>query len=834
MAQFEKFFDAVKNILVGQRRTIRDLERRVRQIKTHESRYRAFSQPEFRLVSEGFKTRFQAGETLELLLPECFAVVKEAIKRALNIDVRDAQLLGGVAMHHGSIVELATGEGKSLMVLFPAYLHSLAGDGVHIATLNRYLAARDHAQADRVLSMLGCSVGLLDPRAKPATRRQAYACDITYSVYDEFARDYLRDNTQMTVADLVQRGHASAFLDEIDAILIDEARAPVTLSETYEPSDRLYRGVQAVIAALPEESSEIDTETNAVFLTEKGQDDVEAALRSAGLLDESGSIYDQNNIDLSHHVQKALQARYLYSRDKDYVVINGHIVLVDPVTGRAMPGRRFGDGLHQALEAKEGVSLGPETQTLSTISVQNYFRIYKSRSGMTATAIENANEFYEVYRLRVLQLPSTKPLKRIDLPDQFFETAEKKIETVTTKIAEAYGRNQPVLVGTTSIRQSDEISRKLKALSIDHNMLTARHDADEASVIANAGLPRAVTIAANMAGRGTDIFLGGPPPQHDASEAEIAAHRLRRQDVLDAGGLLVIGTEKHDSRRLDQQLRGRAGRQGDVGTTVFMLSLEDDFVRPILKQKPDYFKSRNALSHYDQQWIHSFFSAHQKNVEESHSQMRIQLMKFDDIVHKQRQVIFAERLRLMKDDDLNAIVSAMREQVINDLIDRYIVGRSFLDEETTELFRQDCIDLFGFEVHDFERIASALSAHEMDDNKVREILHEQADLLVAKRRTEFGHELSSSLERQAVLNAIDTRWNEHQRIMERLRSVIGLRAEGRRDPYTEYQTEAFDLFESMLAQLRLDVTRSLARARPLDSKQQMQAIENLLFDVTAA
>lgn len=834
MAQFEKFFDAVKNILVGQRRTIRDLEKRVRQIKTHESRYQAFSLAEFRLVSEGFKTRFQAGETLELLLPECFAAVKEAIKRGLNIDVRDAQLLGGVAMHHGSIVELATGEGKSLMVLFPAYLHSLAGDGVHIATLNPYLAARDHAQADRVLSLLGCSVGLLDPRAKPATRRQAYACDITYSVYDEFARDYLRDNTQMTVTDLVQRGHASVFLDEIDAILIDEARAPVTLSETYEPSDRLYRGVQAVIAALPEETSEIDTETNAVFLTEKGQDDVEAALRSAGLLDESGSIYDQNNIDLSHHVQKALQARYLYSRDKDYVVINGHIVLVDPVTGRAMPGRRFGDGLHQALEAKEGVSLGPETQTLSTISVQNYFRIYKSRSGMTATAIENANEFYEVYRLRVLQLPSTKPLKRIDLPDQFFETAEKKIEAVTSKISEAYGRNQPVLVGTTSIRQSDEISRKLKALSIEHNMLTARHDADEASVIANAGLPRAVTIAANMAGRGTDIFLGGPPPQHDASEAEIAAHRLRRQDVLDAGGLLVIGTEKHDSRRLDQQLRGRAGRQGDVGTTVFMLSLEDDFVRPILKQKPDYFKSRNALSRYDQQWIHSFFAAHQKNVEESHSQMRIQLMKFDDIVHKQRQVIFAERLRLMKDDDLNTIVSAMREQVINDLIDRYIVGRSFLDEETTELFRQDCIDLFGFEVLDFERIASALSAHEMDDNKVREILHEQAELLVAKRRTEFGHELSSSLERQAVLNAIDTRWNEHQRIMERLRSVIGLRAEGRRDPYTEYQTEAFDLFENMLAQLRLDVTRSLARARPLDSKQQMQAIENLLFDVTAA
>lgn len=830
----QSIFRTLKAAMTGRYVPMRDLESRVRDIRLHEAQFQNLESAELMTSFAQFKLRFDHGETLEALLPECFAAVQNAIKRAMDIEIRDVQLVGAMAMHHGSIVEMATGEGKSLMVLFPAFLQSLSGEGVHIATLNPYLAERDHAQAERVLGLLGCSVGLLSPRTKPVTRRQAYACHITYSVYDEFARDYLRDNTQLTSSDLVQRGHASVFLDEIDAILIDEARVPVTLTETHEPSDTLYRGVQHIIANLAPDLIEIDEESNSVHLTEAGQDEVEEGLRSSGQLTLSDSIYDPHNIDLAHTVLKALQANFAFARDKDYVVLNEQVVLVDPVTGRAMPGRRFGDGLHQALEAKEGVPLGPETQILSTITVQNYFRVYTKRAGMTATAIENAHEFKEVYNLEVVQLPPANALIRQDMPDEFFETSSKKYDAVIARITEANRKKQPVLVGTTSIRQSEDISQRLNALSIEHQLLTARHDADEAQVIANAGLPGVITIAANMAGRGTDIYLGGPHPSGKADNVDTKAHRIRRQEVLDAGGLLVIGTEKHDSRRLDKQLRGRAGRQGDPGMSVFILSLEDDFIRPILKKKRDYFKGRKTDSRFGQQWIRSFFSSHQRNIEESHSQLRIQLMKFDTVLHKQRQVVFAERLRLMKDADLHSVVAAMRNQVIDDVIDRHISGRNAIDTIATELFCRECEELFGISSSDLDDLILSFSSGPLNETEIRNVLRHYADNLSARRRTQFGPDLSASFERQAVLNAIDLRWNEHQRVMERLRSVIGLRAEGRRDPYSEYQTEAFDLFEKMLTQLRFDVTRSLARARPLDTQQQIKIIEGLLFNANAS
>jgi preprotein translocase subunit SecA len=818
------------DFLSGKGRALKRLEARVARIRSHALSLRSHDDAALRMSLQTLRERHLAGASLDQLMEEAFAAVQDAIHRALGLETRDVQLMGAIALQDGAITEMATGEGKTIVALYPAFLQSLTGKGVHIATLNPYLAQRDHAQAQAVLGLLGCTTGLAEHGMKPATRRRAYAADVTYAAYSEFAKDYLRDHLQMTQADCVQRGHASIILDEIDAILIDEARGLVSLTEPHEPSEKTYRGVEQIMAVLPDDRTAMDPDTSAVYLTETGQDEVEAALRQAGLIRQASSLYDQSNTDITHHVQKALQARYLYQRDRDYVVKGGSIIPIDPVTGRAMPGGRLGDGLHQALEAKENLPLGPETQVLASISVQNYFRIYGRRAGMTATAQDNAREFFDVYDLEVVALPPFAPLRRIDLPDEVFPSREAKLDAVTNRILGAQRKGQPVLVGTSSIRQAEAISQRLASAGLAHAMLTARHDADEAEVIARAGMPAAVTIAANMAGRGTDIQLGGPPPVQGAPAEALADFQSRRQAVLEAGGLLLIGMDRHDSQRMDRQLRGRAGRQGDPGTTVFLLSLEDEILAPVIRNRPELLKSCDTSSRSGQRWAQVFLSRYQKNVESRHSQARVTLMRFDNVVHKQRQVIFAERLRVMENPDLTAVTSAMREQVVTDLVQRHLRHEAMHEEEDLSALKADCGEVLGFAVADLAEIDRLAAARATSRDDIEAYVKSRAAGLAAQRQAEFGPDLSRSLEMQTILNAIDMRWNEHLKLVERLRSVVGFRAYGRRDPLVEYQTEAFELFETMLEKLRFDTTRRLAMARPLDQRQQMQAMESMLFN----
>ncbi len=822
------------HLLSGQRREVSRLARCATKIKELEASFRSLDDAKLLQLGASLKQRHLAGASLDDLLLECFAAVWEAVWRALRIDTRDVQLMGALAMQNGAIAEMATGEGKSIAALYPAFLQSLSGKGVHVATLNPYLAERDHAQAQSVLNLLGCSCGLLRPGDKPANRRRAYGADVTYAAYNEFAQDYLRDNMQMASADFIQRGHASVILDEIDAILIDEARAPLTLSQPHEPSEKTYREVQKVVAALSEDMVEFDPNTNAVFLTEMGQDHVEVALQKVGLINDDSTVYDLDNLDIAHDILKALRARFLYKRNKDYVLKNDKIVLVGSVTGRPIPGRRLGGGLHQAIEAKEGLPLGPEAQILSSISVQNYFRLYKTHTGMTSTAKENAGEFYELYGLEVVSLPSHMPLRRLDWPDQIYQSKNDKLDAVAERILQAHDNGQPVLVGTTSISQSEAISHRLSAKGVNHSILTASHDADEAEVISKAGMPRAVTIAARMAGRGTDIQLGGPPPSAHAGREEQRSFNARRQAVLKAGGLLVIGTEKHDSRRIDEQLRGRAGRQGDIGASIFLLSLEDDILRSILNHNPDFFRTHKVNGHVAQRWAQSFLNRHQKNIELRHSHRRMQLMHLDDVIQQQRQVILAERLRVMGSDDLSYDTALMRDQVVTDLINRYLPRGSFYERWNLAALRLDCGAVLGFDKDDLKRFDEFIESSASDQEVIEDFIKAQARTMSERRCTAFGPKMSNALDKQTLLNAMDVRWNEHHMLMQRLQAYVGLRVYGKRDPLVEYRTEAFDHFEQMLEKIRFDVTQDLAQARPLGIEEQTQIIEEMLFNTNVA
>lgn len=817
------------DVFSSNRRRLRRLGRRAAAIQGLAPSLRTLDDAQLLKRGKSLRERHLAGETLDHLLMEAFACVQEAIRRALGLELRPPQIMGAIALYEGEIAEMATGEGKSVMALLPAFLEGLAGRGVHLATLNPYLAERDQMQAQSVLGRLGSSVGLVRQDMTPAVRRRAYSADITYGAFGEFAHDYLQDNRQLTLKDVVQRGHAFAILDEIDAILIDEARAPLNITESHEPSEQLYRAAEKVVRDLAEDLTEIDPQTNAVYLTDKGQDEVEAALRDGGLLEKDGSLYDQENAALAHHMHKALQARFLYRRDKDYFVSPDGIVLIDAVTGRALPGRRLGDGLHQAIEAKEGQPLGPETQVVASISMQNYFRLYERLAGMTATAAENANEFSEIYGLDVTSLPSWKPSRRSDLPDQVFQTLEEKFTAVVQRVSQAHKKGQPVLVGTTSIGHSETLSQRFTAAGLPHAILTARQAADEAKVIAQAGLPGAITIATNMAGRGTDIRLGGPPPPADASTEEQAAYTARQKAAEAAGGLLIVGTERHDSRRLDKQLRGRAGRQGDVGASIFLLSLEDDLLRPILASDPDYFKNRQVGSHGGQLWAKGFITSYQKQIEMRHSRIRVVLMQFDSVIHQQRKVIFAERLRLMQSKDLPRILADMREQVVADLVARHLPADRIIQESDFAALRASAHELLGLEPEDLLAFDQLAAADRLEQEKLELLLKERAAAIAERREKEFGADMIASIHRQTVLSAIDEFWNQHERAAERLRSLVGFRSHGRRDPLSEYQTEVFELFETMLSELRFAVTKRLAMTRPLNPQKQTQVIEGLLF-----
>ena len=813
-------------------RLLKAYRKRVPAIAAHEPALKALSDEALAAKTVEFRDRLAKGATLDDLLPEAFAVVREAAVRTLGQRHFDVQMIGGMVLHDGRIAEMKTGEGKTLVATLPAYLNALTGKGVHIVTVNDYLAKRDAAWMGRIYTFLGLTVGVIVHGLTDHERRAAYAADITYGTNNEFGFDYLRDNMKYRFEDMVQRDFHYAIVDEVDSILIDEARTPLIISGPADDSSELYRQVDAVVRVLVQDAStyEKDEKLRTVSLTEAGTERVEAMLREAGVLKE-GNLYDIGNISLVHHLNQSLRAHTLFRRDVDYVVRRDprdnvqKIVIIDEFTGRMMEGRRYSDGLHQALEAKEGVPVQQENQTLASITFQNYFRLYPKLAGMTGTAATEADEFAEIYKLEVVEIPTNLPVARKDHDDEVYRTAREKYEAVIRDIEAARARNQPVLLGTTSIEKSEHVSALLRQRNIPHNVLNARFHEQEAAIIAQAGRPGAVTVATNMAGRGTDIQLGGNAevqialelggmPDGPEKEARAAAIRAEvaanREIVKAAGGLYVIATERHESRRIDNQLRGRSGRQGDPGASKFYLSLEDDLMRIFgsdrmggMLQKLG-LKEGEAIVH---PWINKALEKAQKKVEARNFDIRRNLLKYDNVMNDQRREVYAQRREFMKAEDVSATVAEMREEVVADLVARCIPENAMPEQWDVAGLHEETLRLFGLDLP----IKDWAAEEGIDDEGVRERILREVEALMARKAADFGPALMRQVEKSVLLQVLDQVWKEHLLALDHLRQGIGLRAYGQRDPLNEYKTEAFALFNRMLGELRERVTGLLAR-----------------------
>jgi len=806
-------------------RALKRYQARVPAINALEPRMQALSDEALAQQTVLFRERLAKGESLEDLLPEAFATVREASRRVLGLRHFDVQLIGGMVLHDGKIAEMKTGEGKTLVATLPVYLNALPGKGVHVVTVNDYLARRDAEWMGRIYRFLGLSVGVIVQGLTDDERRRAYACDVTYGTNNEYGFDYLRDNMKYRLEDMVQRDFAYAIVDEVDSILIDEARTPLIISGPSEDSSDLYRRVDEVVKELVKDAAtyEKDEKQRTVTLTEEGGERIERMLREAGLLTE-GDLYDIGNVTLVHHVNQSLRAHTLFRRDVEYVVRNDKIVIIDEFTGRMMEGRRYSDGLHQALEAKEGVTVQPENQTLASITFQNYFRLYPKLAGMTGTAATEADEFAEIYKLEVVEIPTNVPVARRDEDDEVYRTAAEKYVAVTALIEECRARGQPCLVGTTSIEKSEHLSALLKRRNIPHQVLNARYHEQEAYIIAQAGRPGAVTIATNMAGRGTDIQLGGnvemlARQEAGASEgpefeAALARHKAEvaeaREKVKQAGGLFVIGTERHESRRIDNQLRGRSGRQGDPGASRFFLSLEDDLMRIFgsdrmggMLQKLG-LKEGEAIVH---PWINKALEKAQKKVEARNFDMRKNLLKYDDVMNDQRREVYAQRRAFMMADEVAETIQEMRRETIADIVARCIPENAYPEQWDLETLQRQVRDILNLEVP----VADWAKEEGIDDDAVRERLQEAADRAYAARAANIGPEIMRQVEKSLLLQVFDQVWKEHLLALDHLRQGIGLRAYGQRDPLNEYKSEAFALFNAMLADLRERVTSLLLR-----------------------
>ncbi|QUS36050.1 preprotein translocase subunit SecA [Falsirhodobacter algicola] len=806
-------------------------------------------EPEFKpLTDQGLKDktaelqrRAQGGESLDALLPEAFANCREGARRALGLRAYDVQLMGGIFLHKGNIAEMKTGEGKTLVSTFPAYLNALTGKGVHVVTVNDYLAKRDAAWMSKVHGALGLTVGVVYPFQAEDEKRAAYRCDITYATNNELGFDYLRDNMKNSIEEMAQRGHNYAIVDEVDSILIDEARTPLIISGPSQDRSDLYVAVDKLIPSVTEEHYKLDEKTRNVTFTEEGNDFVEEELTRAGLLPEGQSLYDPESTTLVHHVTQALRAHKLYLRDQHYIVRDGEVMLIDEFTGRMMKGRRLSEGLHQAIEAKEGVKIQPENVTLASVTFQNYFRLYDKLSGMTGTAATEAEEFMEIYKLGVVEVPTNRGVNRTDEHDQVFRTAREKYLGVVASIKEAHAKRQPILVGTTSIEKSEMLSAMLTQEGIPHNVLNARQHEQEAQIVADAGKLGAVTIATNMAGRGTDIQLGGSvdmkvldalaaDPEADPDEVRTrveAEHADEKAKVLEAGGLFVLATERHESRRIDNQLRGRSGRQGDPGRSAFFLSLEDDLMRIFGSERLDKvlstlgMKEGEAIVH---PWVNKSLEKAQAKVEARNFDMRKNLLKFDDVMNDQRKAIFSQRLEIMAAEDLSEIAQDMRHQMIEDLVDIHMPPKSYPDSWDTEGLHAAIQEKLTLDLP----IAAWAAEEGVDQMAVRDRIFAASDELMAEKVEQFGPEQMKSIEKQVLLQAIDTKWREHLMRLEHLRSVVGFRGYAQRDPLSEYKTEGFALFETMLDSLRQDVTQRLCQIRPLTEEERQAMLAQLM------
>ncbi|MGP3696589.1 preprotein translocase subunit SecA [Rhodobacter sp. NSM] len=829
-------------------RKVKSVRSLVARINELEADFQKLSDEGIRQKTVEFQRRVQDGsESLDDLLPEAFANCREGARRALGLRAFDVQLMGGIFLHQGNIAEMKTGEGKTLVATFPAYLNALAGKGVHIVTVNDYLAKRDAEWMGKVYAQLGLSTGVVYPFQTEEEKRLAYAADITYSTNNELGFDYLRDNMKSSKEEMKQRGHFFAIVDEVDSILIDEARTPLIISGPSQDRSDLYTKVDKLIPELVEEHYKLDEKTRNVTFTEEGNEFLEKRLLETGLLPEGQSLYDPESTTIVHHVNQGLRAHKLFHRDQQYIVRNDEIMLIDEFTGRMMRGRRLSDGLHQAIEAKEGVSIQPENVTLASVTFQNYFRLYEKLAGMTGTAATEAEEFMEIYGLGVVEVPTNRPVARADDHDAVYRTAREKNDGIIESIKEAHGRGQPILVGTTSIDKSEALSELLKGAGIPHNVLNARQHEQEAQIVADAGKLGAVTIATNMAGRGTDIQLGGnvemkvmqalaadPSAHPDEVRARIEAeHAEEKEKVKEAGGLFVLGTERHESRRIDNQLRGRSGRQGDPGRSAFFLSLEDDLMRIFGSDRLDKvlstlgMKDGEAIVH---PWVNKSLEKAQAKVEGRNFDIRKQLLKFDDVMNDQRKAIFSQRLEIMETEDLSEIAQDMRYQVIDDLIDMHMPPRSYSDQWDVEGMHRAVMDKLGLDAP----ITKWAQEEGVDQDVVRERLCEASDRQMSEKTEAFGLETMRSIEKQILLQTIDAKWREHLLTLEHLRSVVGFRGYAQRDPLSEYKTEAFSLFESMLNSLRQDVTQKLAQVRPLTEEEQQAMMRQILDQQRAA
>jgi preprotein translocase subunit SecA len=838
-------------------RRIRSYQSRVDAINALEPELEKLSDEALRARTEKFKQEVTDGTSLDDLLVPAFATVREASKRTLGQRHFDVQLIGGMVLHDGKIAEMKTGEGKTLVATLPVYLNALASRGVHVVTVNDYLAKRDAEWMGQIYNFLGLKVGVIVHGLDDEQRKQNYDADVTYATNNELGFDYLRDNMKYRLEDMVQRGHTYAIVDEVDSILVDEARTPLIISGPLDDRSDFYNTIDTYIPTLEKADYEVDEKQRTVVLTEVGMEKLEQVLRKDGLL-KGDSLYDVENVSTVHHVNQALRAHKLFHRDKDYIVRNGEVVIIDEFTGRMMPGRRYSEGLHQALEAKEHQPIQPENQTLASITFQNYFRMYEKLSGMTGTAETEADEFLDIYNLEVLEIPTNMPLVRLDEDDEVYRTAPEKYRAIITLINECKTRGQPVLVGTTSIEKSEQLAEMLRKEGWEQHdfsdpnafaalysgddgatktkvfaILNARYHEQEAYIIGQAGVPGAITIATNMAGRGTDIQLGGnvdmrvrqelaglegSERQHRIDDIKSQVARLKEK-ALAAGGLFVLGTERHESRRIDNQLRGRSGRQGDPGRSKFFLSLEDDLMRIFGSDKLDTMLQRLGLKENEaivHSWINKALEKAQQKVEARNFDIRKNLLKFDNVMNDQRKVVFDQRIELMKEENVAETVSDMRHAAIEDLVGKHVPENAYpeqwdtpgLKEELKRVLNLDLpVDEWGKE--------EGIAEQELLDRITR-----RADEHMASKVAQWGPDVIRYVEKSILLQALDHLWREHLVMLEHLRQVIGLRGYGQRDPLNEYKAEAFSLFETMIANLREAVTGHLMRVEIVQGQQE--------------
>jgi preprotein translocase subunit SecA len=800
-------------------------QKRVPAINAFDAQYSALSDTELKGLTASFKAELAAGKTVDDILPQAFAAVREAAKRALGLRHFDVQMVGGMVLHAGMISEMKTGEGKTLVATLPVYLNALEGKGVHVVTVNDYLAKRDSAWMAKVYGTLGLTTGVIVHGLDDDERRAAYACDVTYATNNELGFDYLRDNMKYHLNEMVQRGHHFAIVDEVDSILVDEARTPLIISGPSEDQSGLYNSLNGFIPQLVAADYELDEKQRQVTLTEAGNEHLEQLLTAAGVMKAGSSMYDAANIGIVHHIQQALRAHTLFQKDKDYIVKDGEVVIIDEFTGRMMTGRRYSDGLHQAIEAKEHVQVQPENVTMASVTFQNYFRMYKKLAGMTGTALTEADEFQDIYNLEVLEIPTNVPVARKDEDDEVYRTAREKYAAISETILLARGRGQPVLVGTTSIEKSEEISSLLNAQGIQHNVLNARFHEQEASIIAQAGAPGAVTIATNMAGRGTDIKLGGNldmriSQEVDATLTGTARDRAiqkisdeieaNKRIVLDAGGLFVIGTERHESRRIDNQLRGRSGRQGDPGQSRFYLSLQDDLMRIFGSDRLDGMLQKLGLKEGEaivSSWINKALEKAQQKVEARNFDIRKNLLKFDNVMNDQRKAIFDQRIGIMNGQEIPETVDDMRHDIIAELISKHIPENAYAESWDAVGLRQRLGEAVGvdFPVDEWAKEEG------IADEEIRERVTSTTDTFYAEKRKKYSTEIMSQVEKSVLLQTLDRLWREHIIAVDYLRQVIHLRGYGQRDPLNEYKTEGFTLFSDMVTRLKEAVTSQLMR-----------------------